>query len=432
MGIPVLNFLGIETISFYIGQGLIRILLGALLLSIAILVFLSWALVRYFKPKIGRTAYYLAAIPFTLIALALFAEFERGKPNEGPPKVVAANRLPGLIKRLPRNVDFSIAGLSFFDGGLYVGTNLGIVEVSGGATTRLYQFQSDDSVVSGPWLDKADHLLWAMDEHTGELLRFDGIKWTRMQKPVPAKGYYTRGDVLEGVGPIGNAEGFWLASGGTAWKWDAGALKWLQIAGNLPQPDDYHRVNDLLGVLPIGQTALLIVRHQPLSFILSAGEDFLSDELVSAVEPTATPVARDGKAFLADSWAATEEAGYICTKDGNLIRVTREHVAPLEAPGPCETVSSDDNSNLLVSIKSKGIFCYTDGKWMLLARSPYPGAAGEYWTHVSASSGQLAVAIDGKPVIDSQHSSGSDMHFTRNAPTSLWVFRDGNFVTVSF
>jgi hypothetical protein len=319
MGIPVLNFLGIETISFYIGQELIRILLGALLLSIAILVFLSWALVRYFKPKIGRTAYYLAAIPFTLIALALFAEFERGKPNEGPPKVVAANRLPGLIKRLPRNVDFSIAGLSFFDGGLYVGTNLGIVEVSGGATTRLYQFQSDDSVVSGPWLDKADHLLWAMDEHTGELLRFDGIKWTRMQKPVPAKGYYTRGDVLEGVGPIGNAEGFWLASGGTAWKWDAGALKWLQIAGNLPQPDDYHRVNDLLGVLPIGQTALLIVRHQPLSFILSAGEDFLSDELVSPVEPTATPVARDGKAFLADSWAATEEAGYICTKEGNLI-----------------------------------------------------------------------------------------------------------------
>jgi hypothetical protein len=253
-----------------------------------------------------------------------------------------------------------------------------------------------------------------------------------MQKPVPAKGYYTRGDVLEGVRPMGNAEGFWLASGGTAWKWDSGALQWLQIAGNLPRPDDYSRVNDLVGVLPIGQTALLIVRHEPLPFILNAGEDFLSDELVSPAESTVTPIARDGKAFLAESWAATEDAGYICTKQGDLIRVTKEHVAPLEAPGSCETVSSDDDSNLLVSIRSKGIFRYRDGKWMLLATSPYPGAAGEYWTYLSASSGQLAVAIDGKPVTDSQHSSGSDMHFTRNAPTSLWVFRDGSFSTVSF
>jgi hypothetical protein len=432
MGMLFLNFLDIETIGFYLGQGLIPIFLGVLLLCITVPVFLSWALVRYFKPKIGRRAYYLAAIPFTLIAVALFVEFQPEKPNQGPPKIVPAKRLSGLIKGLPQYAHFSIAGLSFFDGDLYVGTNLGLVEVSGGASTRLYQFQPNDSVVSGPWIDKVDHLLWAMDEHTSELLRFDGIKWTRMQKPVPAKGYYTRGDVLEGVEPIGNSQGFWLASGGTAWKWDSGDLRWLQIAGNLPQPDDYSRVNDLVGVLPIGQTALLIVRHQPLAFTLRAGEDFLSDELVNPVEPTATPIARDGKAFLADSWAVTEDAGYICTKEENLIRVTKEHVGPLEAPGACETVSSDDNSNLLVSIKSKGIFRYTDGKWMLVARSPYPGAAGEYWTHVSAFSGQLAVAIDGKPVIDSQYSSGSDMHFTRNAPTTLWVLRDGNFAAVPF
>jgi hypothetical protein len=432
MGMLVLNFLDIETIAFYHGAGLIPIFLGVLLFSIAVLVFLSWALVRYFKPKIGRRSHYLAAIPFTLVAVALFIEFEREKPNQGSPKVIAANRLPKLIKGLPHYAHFSLTGLSFFGGDLYVGTNLGIVEFSGGTATRLYQFQSDDSVVDGPWLDKADRLLWAMDEHTSELLRFDGIKWTRMQKPVPAKGYYTRGDVLEGVRPIGNAEGFWLVSGGTAWKWDSGALKWLQIAGNLPRPDDYSRVNEVLGILPIGGTALLIVRHQPFPFPLSAGEDFLSDELVSPVELTATPIARDGKAFLADSWAATEDAGYICTKEGNLIQVTKEHVAPLEGPGSCETISSDDNSNLLVSIRSKGIFRYTDGKWVLLARSPYPGAGGEYWTYVSASSGQLAVAIDGKPVIDSPHSSGSDMHFTQNAPTSLWVFRDGNFAAVSF
>src|ERR1700729_629631 len=97
MGIPVLNLPDIETVASYLGEGLIPIFLGVLLLSITVLVFLSWALVRYFKPKIGRRAYYLGAIPFTLVAVALFVEFEREKPNDGPPKVVAANRLPGLI-----------------------------------------------------------------------------------------------------------------------------------------------------------------------------------------------------------------------------------------------------------------------------------------------------------------------------------------------
>jgi hypothetical protein len=417
---------------YFLGEQFIPIFLGALLLSMAILVFLSWALVRYFKPKLARSAYYIAAIPFILVAVALFAEFEREKPNQGPPKIVTANRLAGLIKGLPKFAHFSLSGLSFFDGNLYVGTNLGIVEISGGATTRLYQFQSEDSVVSGPWLDKADHLLWAMDDHAQELLRFDGSKWTRMQKPLPAKGYYTRGNALERVRPIGNAAGFWLAAGGTAWKWDSGTLKWLEIAGNLPQPNDYNRVNELIGVLPIGQTTLLIVRHQPFAFTLHAGEDFLSDELVSPVDPTSTPVAREGKAFLAETWTATEDASYICTTAGNLIQVTKGHVVPLEAPGSCETVSTDDNSNLLVSITNKGIFRYAEGKWLLLAGSPYPSGAGKYWTYVSASSGQLAVAIDGQPVIDSQHSSGSDMHFVQNAPTSLWVFRDGNFAAVSF
>ena len=421
----------LEALYFH-GEQLIPIFLSVLL-SVAILAFLSWALVRYFKPKIGRSAYFMAAIPFILVFVALFVEFERAKPNQGPPKIVAADRIARLIKGLPQFAHFSLSGLSFFQGQLYVGTNLGIVEVSGGTTTRLYQFQSEDSVVSGPWLDKADHLLWAIDDHTHGLLRFDGIEWTRMRTPLPAKGYFTRGDVLEGVRPIGNSAGFWLAAGGTAWKWDSGALKWLEIVESTPQSNDkdYRGVNDVIGVLPIGQTPLLIVRHQTLAFMVKAGEDFFSDELVNPTDPTLTPVPRDGKAFLADTWTATEDASYICTKDGNLVRVTG-HVVRLEAPGSCEAVSTDEDSNLLVSITSKGIFRYTEGKWMLLAESPYPSGAGKYWTYISASSGQLAVAVDGQPVIDRQHLSGSDIRFFQNAPTSLWVLRDGKFAAVSF
>jgi hypothetical protein len=388
------------------------------------------ALVQHFKPKFGRTAYFLVVIPFAVAGVALFAEFRRESPNGGPPKVAAATKLSELVKSLPQAAHFSLSGLSFFDGKLYVGTNLGIVEVSRGEVTRLYQFQPSDSVVSGPWLDRTDHLLWATDDHTNELLRFDGNKWTRMREPVPAKGYYSRGDVLEGVRPIGSAEGFWLAAAGTAWRWDGGALEWRQIP--LPHPSDHTNTGEVIGVLPIGEHALLIVRHQLLPFLLRKDEDFLSDELVGSSDPTATPLARDGKPFLADGWTVSGDAGYICTKARELIRVTEERVAPLDTPGPCEAVATDDNLNLLVTIKSKGIFRHTQGHWMLIAESPYPTAVGEYWTHLSASSGQLAIAIDARPVVDPQYSSGRDMHFVRNAPTSLWVLKDGKFALVEF
>jgi hypothetical protein len=124
-----------------------------------------------------------------------------------------------------------------------------------------------------------------VDDHTGELLSFDGNAWTRMAKPLPAKGYYSRGDVLEGMQPIGSANGFWLASAGSAWKWDSASNQWQLIAGNLAQPEDYKRVNEIIGVLPIDKTVLLIIRHEPLPFLVRAGEDFPSDEVVVASNP---------------------------------------------------------------------------------------------------------------------------------------------------
>ncbi len=388
------------------------------------------ALVRHFKSKIGNYAYLLALLLIAIVGIPLFVDFQMRKPNGGPPKVVTAAKMSDLIKRLPQYAHFSLSGLAFFDGDLYVGTNVGLAEVSNGKLARLYQFQSSDSVVSGPWLDRADHLLWATDDHTNELLRFDGSKWARMQEPVPPKGYYSRGDVLEGVRPISNSEGFWLAAAGAAWRWDATIQKWRQIP--LPDPSNDSDAGEVIGVLPIGETALMIVRHQMLPFLLRKNEEFSSDELVRSGDSGGAPLPRDGNAFLADAWTASGDAGFICTKEGKLVRVTKERVAPLDAPGTCEAVATDEDLNLLVSIKNKGIFQYTQGQWTLIGESPYPTDAGEYWTHLSVASGQLAIAIDAQPVADPQSSGGIGMRFYRNAPTSLWVLKAGKFSVVEF
>lgn len=417
---------------YFHGEQLIPIFVGALLFAIAFLATVSWLAVRYFKPRIGRMAYLLASVPFLLAGIALFFEFQGEKPNSGPPRIIAADKLSGLIRRLPAQAKFSLSGISFFNNKLYVGTNLGIIEVSDGKPVELYQFQSSDPVVSGPWLDKANNRLWAVDDHTGELLSFDGKAWTRMAKPLPSKGYYSRGDVLEGLQPIGNAYGFWLASAGSAWKWDSASNQWRLIAGNLAQSEDYERVNEILGVLPVGKTVLLIIRHEPLPFLVREGEDFLSDEVVTVSSPTSPGISRVGSPFLSDGWTVTRDAGYICSKDQTLFEITAQSVAQLSTPGPCESVSVDDDSNLLVSIRTKGVFRYAIGNWTLVAASPYPSGEGEYWTHLSASSSQLAVAIYGKPVVDKDHSSGSRLHFIQNAPTSLWILKDGSFSPVPF
>lgn len=417
---------------YFHGEQLIPIFLGALLFAIALLATFSWLLVRYFKPRIGRMAYPLASIPFLLAGIALLFEFQQEKPNSGPPKILAADKLSGLIRGLPAQAKFSLSGISFFNNNLYVGTNLGIIEISGSKPSELYQFQSSDSVVSGPWTDKADNRLWAVDDRTGELLSFDGKVWTRMEKPIPAKGYYSRGDVLEGMQPTGNANGFWLASAGSAWRWDSASNQWQLIAGNLAQPEDYKRVNEIIGVLPINKTVLLIIRHEPLPFLVRVGEDFLSDEVVAASSPTSSGISRVGEPFLSDAWTVTQDAGYICSKDQRLFQVTDQSVVQLSAPGPCESVSAEDDSNLLVSIRTKGVFRYAMGKWTIVAASPYSSGEGEYWAHLSASSGQLALALDGKPVVDKQHSNGSQMRFTQNAPTSLWVLKDGGLSAVAF
>lgn len=424
--------LGCVLAIYFHGEQLIPIFIGALLFSIALLAAISWLLIRYFKPRIGWLAYPLASVPFLLVGIALVIEFQREKPNSGPPKIIPANQLTQRIRELPAQAQFSLSGLSFFNNKLYAGTNLGIIQISGGKPIELYQFQSTDSVVSGPWTDKADNRLWAVDDHTGELLTFDGTVWTRMAKPLPSKGYYSRGDVLEGIQPIGNANGFWMASAGSAWKWDEASNQWQLIAGNLPPREDYKRVNEIIGVLPIGKDVLLIIRHEPLPFLVRAGEEFNSDEVVAASNPTSSGIGRVGEPFLADAWTVTLDAGYICTKDQRLFQITGQSVAQLTAPGRCESVSVDDDSNLLVSIRTKGVFRYARGKWTLVAASPYPSGEGEYWTHLSASSTQLAIALTGKPVIDKEHSSGSQMRFIQNAPTSLWVLDGGSFSSVAF
>lgn len=128
--------------------------------------------------------------------------------------------------------------------------------------------------------------------------------------------------------------------------------------------------------------------------------------------------------FFADEWTVAGGVGYICTKKGELLRISVDEISRVNAPGQCESLTTTDAGSLLVGFRKLGIYELTT-KWEQRAAPLYPSGAGEYRTHLASYDEEIAYAIEGKPVVDKEKSEGIHMTFTRNAPTHLWLIRDG-------
>lgn len=396
-------------------------------LVLLVLVFLSILLVRLFKAKLGGRAYWAAAVPWlALLTGGLVFDLDVS-PNTGPPKQLAAGQVHVLIEALPDYASFTFSGLAFYKSRLYVSTNLGLLEVINGKVTSIYRVQKQYSVVSGPWLDRSDQLLWLQDDETQDLLSFNGTTWHRLKTP-RAKGVYA-GVGAEGLHPVSDANQFLLAAGGSVWRWNNSQNNWKSELqpGRTPNSED---TGTVIGALPVRNRVVFLMRHQLLPLLVKNSEGFQSDEVVIDKDGwrSLTNLSRAG--FLAETWIAAGDYGYICTRSGVLLQVTLESITKLDAPGECEAIASTDQGSLLASFRQAGIYTLTDGHWVLRAPHPYPKGEGEYWTFIAEESGNIAFALSAKPVIDKSRSSGRDLRFTRNAPTALWVTGASGWKTV--
>jgi hypothetical protein len=405
--------------------GLISFAVGIVVTAV-VYALVAWAPVRLFKRKIGGRAYWLVPIPFVIVVLLGFLLSYANAPNTGPPTFLRSGNLAGLIKALPDYAPFGYDGLSFYKGKLYASTNVGLVEIDGEHVNGIYRFQRSDSVVSGPWLDIPDQLLWTLDVHANELVNFDGTVWHRVKFPQPQKGYLTRGDVLQGPRPIGNAKGFWLEAGGSVWRWNAAMSKWM--VEERP-PNSPASVSEVIGVLPIGEKLLFIERHELLPFLIKPGENFASDTVDYGKGGWHTIQNDAGFKFLAEEWAVTDDAGYICSRDGVVLKVTSEKVTKLDAPGSCEALASTLSNSLLVSFRDQGIYEYKQN-WELRAAQPYSSAVGDYWAYLRADGPRIALALHGKSVMSEEPSDSGAIRFTRKAPSRLWVYQASEFHSI--
>lgn len=363
----------VSGLAFFDGEQIVQVLFLILVGGIVVLALISALLVRSFKGGLGKDAYWLAPIPFVVAAGSLYFWYRTAQPNVGPPDaLVGADAVRFMKSRIAGSSDFGYWGLAFFNEKLYASTNLGLLEMQAGNISKLYRFQKRYSVVSGPWLDVADKLLWVEDEQTGGLASFNGAKWTRVPMP--------RGDLVNpGSLPqfTGSAQGFWAVVGGNAWRWDSNKSTW--IPENIPKPPSPD--TGIVGVMPVADKLLFIERHELLPFLVRPSEEFKPDT-VTVLQDTWRKVRSEPRLrFIADSSATTGDAGYICTTTGVLLRVTMERIATLDTPGECEALVSA-SGRLLAGFRHKGIYEYEGGQWTFRAAHPYP-AVKENIGHIS-------------------------------------------------
>jgi hypothetical protein len=406
--------------AFFHGEQIVPILFLILIAGIVVLTAISALLVRAFRRKLGNQAYWFAPIPFVVAAGSLYFWYWTEQPGTGPPVVLMGKNAARLINsKVESGSDFGYWGLAFFKEKLYVSTNLGLLEIESGDISKLYRFQRQYSVVSGPWLDAADKLLWVEDEETTGLAKFDGAQWTRVPMP--------RGDRVPSPGSLpqftSNSQGFWAVIAGNVWRWDSATAKWF--SEDTPEP---HYGEGVIGVMPLRNQLLFIYRHELFPFLVRPSQQFKPDTVV--MEGTWREVhSEPGLRFMTDSSTVTDDAGYICTTTGDILRVTTKEIAKLDTPGECETLASA-SGKLVAGFRRKGIYEYQNGEWHLRAAHPYPSGEGDYWSHLAADGAELSYSITGRPVVDRAASSAKDIEFTRNAPRAVWVLRGPEFQQV--
>jgi hypothetical protein len=326
------------------------------------------------------------------------------------PKVIPAQDIPRIIEALPNYTRLGYSGLSFFEGKLYASSNIGLLEYENGALSRLYKWRDNDDVISGPWLDQANKLLWVFHNGADRLIRFDGKNWSLVDLPQP-KEDYSRGDMLAGFQGISTDTAFWLQGGGYVWRWDKSKGIWADE----PIPD----TGGFIGIAPVKDKVFVVMRHKYIPFLPDSPfnrPDMIESDVIHFRQnnqwqelPNKSKIP-----FFTEKIMITKEGAFVLTEKGLLLRLSSSEITPIETPGKIDAMTVTSSGNLLVSFRNDGIYEYS-GKWFKRLKSPSQQDDPEHWTYLSEYNGQVALAITSKPQIS------KDKQLTFPGQTKLWI-----------
>ena len=412
---------------------MIPIILIGLPATLLGLIFLLVSVVTHFRKKSNETNRWtkpcgLLAVVLLAIALcspmmlplvdwafeqlesAVQASKQPRMPRPSEPAVIASEKFPALISKLPDHVGFGFSGAAYFQGKLYVSSNLGLLVIKDRNIEALLQWTKSDAVIEGPWLDGTNKALWAQSANDGSLLHFDGSQWSRMPLPEPPAGY-TRGDVLDGFGGRSTPRAFWMMGGNCIWRWDPGSKGWL---------------TESLPAMPAGSAvkaffswddAKVFLVRDGYQIGIEAGKNPATIHVFDGTWRNFAGIDIDAK-----DTAQTDSFGFVRSSGGLLYQVSRNQMTRLAGPGRCDAIAKVSNGNLLASFGSSGIFERVGDQWEKRAASPFGSEEGEHWAHLAESDGEIALATSTVP----QLIRGTDK-FVYSGTAGIWTASNGVF-----
>ncbi|MEO6995357.1 MAG: hypothetical protein ABI273_17255 [Lacunisphaera sp.] len=337
-----------------------------------------------------------------------------GETKPSAPEIIAPEKIPSLIHRLPAYAGFGYSGATYFQGKLYVSSNIGLLTIDSGKIESLLQWTKFDAVIEGPWLDKANHVLWAQAANDESLLRFDGSQWTRMSLPEPPTGY-SRGDVMNGFSGRSTPQSFWISGGNCIWHWEPGSKSWsLETPPSLPEGS---AVKAFFGW---NETKVFLTRDGYQRGITTGGNP-ATVHVFDGTWKKYSGIDADVKESV-----QTDLFGFVRTQDGLVFQIDRDRMIKLDGPGHCEAIALTSRGNVLASFGSLGVFERLGNKWEKRAESPYSPEEGEHWAHLAEAEGEIALATSEVP----QLVPGSSDKFVHSGTAGIWITRNGKFERV--
>ena len=293
------------------------------------------------------------------------------------PKVLSPGDVPGQVRALPVYVRLSFTGLAFWRDKLYAGTNIGLLEIDGNRASALYQWNTRDNVIEGPWVDQGGDALWFWDCHTLDFRCCDGREWTRTGMP-PKKSYYSRGDVLSSFRGYSDETRFWIEGAGSFWSWDRQNREW---AG------EDRPLGGLRGIAPAGDGLYALI--SPRKPEVGKPDDVEFHVRRDASWEKITTIVWNGVIM---RLVGTATGGYLLTHHRNLVRFDRQGIKTVTQPGVCEAMTATSEGYLLASFVGKGLFEHRGDQWILKCPYPYDEKEGKHWAFITESKGRIAFA----------------------------------------
>jgi len=297
------------------------------------------------------------------------------------------------------------------DGKLFATTNVGLLEFDAENLKTFYQWYDDFNALSGPWKDVVNRSIWVSRDNDGRLLRLDAQRnWTLFDLPAPPRGYYSRGDLLEGFSIAPGDSEPRLIGAGSVWKLER------KVSWKLLPPPPAPEQSSIRGYARLSDAELILVRK---GFCLRSSCSIEAHRFASETwqQPISLPVGSVVQT------AQVGELTYVRSSEGELVEIAGNVAGLIPTPGKCEAIAVTSSGRLLASFRDHGVFEHDGSTWTKKFDAPYPRFDGEHWVFLAEEAGSVALATASV----SHLKPGTTREWFQTGVDALWVNQGGNF-----